>query len=292
MSIDRAVLFRLATSARLESAVRSVPGGRALAWRAAARYVAGETVADARRVVSELHALGVAASIDQFGESVEDVGVARQVGDDYVELASQLAGTPPETWLALDLSHLGIDVDPAACVDRLAEVARALPEGRRVQVGAEDLARTDAILSCVLEVAGRGLTHRLGATVQANLHRTREDVERLVEAGLHVRLVKGAYVEARSFALPYGEPTDVAYVRLAHRLADAGVPFVLATHDGVVREALLAALGPVAVEHLYGVRPDVTTELAERGIPIRVYIPFGRDWFRYWMRRVAESRGA
>jgi proline dehydrogenase len=292
MAIDRAVLFRLATSPRWEQVVRSVPRGQELAWRAASRYVAGSSSADAVRVARELHDRGVAASIDQFGELVDDPAVARQVADDYARLAGELAGLPGDTWLAVDLSHLGLDVDPGACADHLAAIARALPHDRRIQVGAEDHARADAVLGCVLDVAGRGLAGRLGATVQANLRRTPADLERLVTAGVHVRLVKGAYVEPLDRALPYGEPTDIAYLRLAHRLAAADTPFSLATHDGVLREALLTAVGPMPVEHLLGVRPDVLDDLTARGVPVRVYIPFGDNWFRYWMRRVAESRGA
>ena len=147
------------------------------------------------------------------------------------------------------------------------------------------------MLACVLDVAGRGLAHRLGATAQANLRRTPSDLERLVEAGVHLRLVKGAYAESPELALPFGEPTDVAYLRLAHRIAATGAPFSLATHDGVLREALLAALGPVTIEQLLGVRPDVLDDLVGRGLPVRVYVPFGENWFRYWMRRLAESRG-
>jgi proline dehydrogenase len=128
--------------------------------------------------------------------------------------------------------------------------------------------------------------------VQANLRRAPQDLERLVDAGLHVRLVKGAYVEPGQRALPYGEATDIAYLRLAHRLAERGAEFALATHDRVLREALLAALGPRPVEQLLGVRPEALGELVARGVPVRVYVPFGRNWFRYWMRRLAESRGA
>ncbi|MGI8627284.1 MAG: proline dehydrogenase family protein [Geodermatophilaceae bacterium] len=175
--------------------------------------------------------------------------------------------------------------------EHLAVIAAALPPGRRIQVGAEDLGRADAVLGCVLTVAENGLADRLGATVQANLRRASADLERLVGAGVHIRLVKGAYVEPPSRALPYGEPTDVAYLTLAHRLAETGAEFALATHDGVVREALLAALGPRPVEQLLGLRPEVLDDLVERGVPVRVYLPFGHDWFRYWMRRVAESRG-
>jgi proline dehydrogenase len=144
----------------------------------------------------------------------------------------------------------------------------------------------------MLDVAGKGLADRLGATVQANLRRTPRDVDRLIEAGVHLRLVKGAYVESSDLALPFGEPTDIAFLRLAHRIAAAEAPFALATHDGVLREALLGALGPVTIEQLLGVRPEVLDELTVRGIPARVYLPFGDNWFRYWMRRLAESRGA
>ncbi len=158
-------------------------------------------------------------------------------------------------------------------------------------MGAEDAARTDGVLDCVRAAAGRGLAGRLGATVQANLRRSANDADSLVDAGVHIRLVKGAYVEAHG-ARPYGEATDVAYLRLAFRLAEQRATWSMATHDGRLREALLLAVGPVTVEQLLGVRPDVLDDLHDRQIPTRVYVPYGKDWFRYWMRRVAESRGA
>lgn len=193
-------------------------------------------------------------------------------------------------WLSADLSHLGLDADPHGYADRLAAIAARLAAGRRIQAGAEDHGRAEAVLGCIEDVAGRGLAGRLGGTAQANVRRTPRDLERLVAAGVYIRLVKGAYPGPRDRALPYGELTDVAFLRLAHRLAEAEVPFALATHDGVLREALLAALGPRPVEQLLGVRPAVLAELAARGIPSRVYVPYGGNWFRYWMRRLAESR--
>lgn len=131
----------------------------------------------------------------------------------------------------------------------------------------------------------------MGATIQANLIRSPGDADALTGSGVHVRLVKGAYVEA-SGVHPYGERTDIAYLHLAARLAGAGTPWSMATHDGRLREAILLAWGPVPVEQLLGVRPEVLDDLRERGVPTRVYIPYGPDWFRYWLRRVAESRGA
>lgn len=293
MSVLRVTLFRLVTSAALERAVRAVPQGERQAWRAAARYVAGPAVSDAWELAGQLHGRGVGASVDQFGELVADSSTAERVAADYLRLAGALGAQPEGVWLAVDLSHLGLDVDRRRCAEHLSAIVDALPPGRRIQVGAEDYDRAEAVLGCILSVAetGDGLADRLGATLQANLHRSNDDLDRLVATGVHIRLVKGAYVEPRERALPYGEATDIAYLRLAHRLAANGAEFALATHDGVLREALLAALGPRPVEQLLGVRPEVLDDLVARGVPVRVYVPFGADWFRYWMRRVAESRG-
>ena len=291
MPVDRAVLFRLATSKRLERAVRAAPLGERLAWQAASRYVAGTTAAAALQIAQELHDRGAGSSIDQFGEMVQETATADRVASGYRELAGQINALPADVWLSVDLSHLGLDVDPHGCADRLAAIADQLSDGRRIQVGAEDHSRADDMLTCVETVAGRGLASRLVATAQANFRRTPRDLERLVAAGVYIRLVKGAYLEADDRALPYGEPTDIAYLHLAHRLADIGAEFALATHDGVLREALLAALGPRPIEQLLGVRPAVLEDLIARGIPVRVYVPFGGNWFRYWMRRLAESRG-
>lgn len=289
VSAVRAVLFRLATSAHLERALRAVPQGERTAWRAASRYVAGTTVADAVRAVQVLDQRGVGTSVDQFGEMVEDAATAERVAAEYLVLAGELASLPESAWLSVDLSHLGLDVDAKRCSEQLCAIAAALPTGRRIQVGAEDHGRANAVLDCVLRVAEGGLADRVGATVQANLRRSPADMDGLVRAGVHIRLVKGAYIEPPDRVLPYGEATDVAYLRLAHRLADAGAKFSLATHDRVLREALLAALGPRPIEQLLGVRPAELDDLVARGIPVRVYVPFGEDWFRYWMRRVASA---
>jgi proline dehydrogenase len=290
VGLDRAVLFRLATSERLERAVKNVPFGEAAAWRAASRYVAGRSRGQALATVAELLNRGHAVSVDLFGERLSDPGAADRVVDGYVALAGALPASASEAWLSVDLTHLALDTDATAVADRLATIARALPAGRRVQVGAEDAARSDAIMACVLNVAARGLADRLGATVQANLFRSPADAEALADAGVHVRLVKGAYVEATG-AHPHGEATDVAFLRLGFALAERGAMWAMGTHDGRLREALVLAHGPLTVEQLFGVRPEVLDELHTRGIPTRVYVPYGPDWYRYWMRRVAESRG-
>jgi proline dehydrogenase len=173
---------------------------------------------------------------------------------------------------------------------RLERIAEALPPGAFVQVGAEEAAQADRILETVLAVARASV--RVSATLQANLRRSVSDASALVDAGVPIRLVKGAYVESPAVAHAFGEPTNLAFVSLAHSLHGAGATVWLATHDPVLREALLPALPGAGVEMLLGVRPDDQEALAARGIPVRVYMPYGDQWFRYAMRRLAESRGA
>jgi proline dehydrogenase len=291
MGYDRVLLLHLASSPRLERAVKALPGGEAVAWRGASRYVAGRTERQAVQTAESLLDAGHAVSIDLFGERVDDPATADQVVADYRSLAAAIAGLPPEVWLSLDLTHLAVQVDPGAAADRLETIAAVLPAGRRIQIGAEDAAHTDAILGCVLELVARGLGDRIGATVQANLLRSPADLRALVDVGVHVRLVKGAYIE-RTGTHPFGEPTDIAYLQLGAQLAGAGADWSIATHDGRMREGLLLAEPRLVVEQLLGVRTDVLAELRDRGVRTRVYVPYGPDWFRYWTRRVAESRGA
>jgi proline dehydrogenase len=287
---DRAVLFRLATSDRFERAVRSRRPGERRAWRSARRYVAGVAQEDATRVALELARRGVGASLDCFGEQVADPDEARAAADRYVGLARALSTLPDGAWLSVDLSHVGLDVSAAFCRSQLDRIASELPPGRLIQVGAEDSARADRVLDVLLTLARDGAP--VGATLQANLRRSDRDAARLSEAGVHVRLVKGAYVEAPELARPYGDETDLAFVSLAHEIAAGGARLALATHDRVLREALLPALPDAECELLLGVRGQDAYELARRGRTVRVYVPFGDDWFRYWMRRLAESRGA
>jgi proline dehydrogenase len=290
VGIDRAVLLRMATSHRLERVIKTMPGGESATWRAASRYVAGRDLAESLPIVAGLLEHGHGASVDLFGERVLNPTVADQTVEQYVALAGVLPLPPADVWMSVDLSHLALDTDPSAAADRLARIAAVLPAGRRVQVGAEDASRADAILGCVLNVAARGLAERLGATVQANLLRAPMDADALTRANVHVRLVKGAYVEA-SGAHRFGESTDVAFLRLGFDLARREANWSMATHDARLREALLLAYGPIGVEQLLGVRPESLTELHSRAVPTRVYVPYGPNWFRYWLRRVAESRG-
>ena len=286
----RRFLFRRATSGSLERLVTATGPGRRAAWRRAQRYVAGTELQDALRIAEDLARDGLAASIDLFGERTHDPGEADRIAGAYVELAGALGRAPRGTGLSLDLSHHAVAADPAGALRRVERIADALPAGARLQIGAEEAALTDAVLDTVLQASPRA---PLTATVQANLRRSAADAARLAEAGVPIRLVKGAYVEPATVAVAYGEPTDLAYLRLARQLGDLQAEVSLATHDAVLREACRAVLPAAPIEMLLGVRPDVARSLtAAETTTVRIYVPYGPNWFRYAMRRVAESRGA
>ena len=269
--------------------MRAVPGGEWSAYRLARGYVAGTRPEDALACAHRLAAAGLASSIDFFGENVSDPVEADRVTDQYVALAESLERAPENTFLSIDLSHIGLDQPGDAVQQRLARIAAALPAGRRIQVGAEQERRADRILAAVSAVGGRG--DAVSATIQANLKRSRADGHALAESGLPIRLVKGAYAEDPHIARPWGEPTAVAFIELAHELHTNGAMLAIATHDAVLREALLRALPGLGVEMLLGVRSADARALAARGVPVRIYAPYGEGWFRYAMRRWAESVG-
>jgi proline dehydrogenase len=278
-------MYALAMSERFEAAAARVPGVRARSLRAARRYVAGTTPEEGLARARDLLGRGLSVSVDFFGEHVGDADGARTVADAYLELCGAAAALPEAAWLSVDLSHIGLDVGKEFCRSQLARIAEAVPPGRRLQVGAEDAGRCDAILELVLDAAARGAP--LTCTLQANLRRSAGDVPRLAAAGIPVRLVKGAFVEPPARAFPYGAEVDESYLRLASALRERGVEVLAATHDPVLQEAL----ADLPLEMLLGVHGDRAVALARGGRPVRIYAPFGTQWWRYWLRRLAEAQG-
>lgn len=288
--LRRRALYALATNDALESAARSNRVTEELAYRAAIRYVAGRTLDEAIGTVRRLVGEGLRVCLDLFGEGVDDERRLREIVAGYREAAAALHDLPGDVGLEIVPSHLGLDLGIDTCRHHVDKIVAMLPPGTLLQVSAEESHRTPHIMSLAVALAADGAP--VQATVQANLRRSAEDVDRLAAAGIPVRLVKGAYLESPEDAFPWGEQTDLAYVRLAHQVHAGGAGLAIATHDRVIREALLAALPGVSVEMLLGVREDDARELAAGGHEVRIYAPYGADWFRYWMRRVAEAQGS
>jgi proline dehydrogenase len=289
-SVTRQLLYAAATNEWFERLVRSSPFLREAAWSRAQGFLGGETTTDVIATVHGLLAQGLAVSVDQFGEGLTEPAAIAAVVEEYMELGRATATLDGDVDVEVVPSNLGIDVSVEFFCEQARRIAAELPPGRRLQVSAEESRRTPRIIDAVIRLASEGLP--VVATLQANLRRSAGDGERLVQAGVPIRLVKGAYPEPPDLAFAWGEPTDLAFVRLAHELVDRGAELSLATHDPVIREALLAGLNVAGVEMLLGVRSDDALDLVRRGHAVRVYVPYGSEWFRYWMRRVAEAQGA
>ncbi|MDT0269465.1 hypothetical protein RM844_24590 [Streptomyces sp. DSM 44915] len=257
-------------------------------WAEGRRYLAGTEWPAAVARAESLAAAGLASNIGWLAAAeAADAGTADAQTARYAEVARALGGLPGSSWLEVDTPHVGVDVSVETCVRALRTIADALPAGRMVQVGAEDGGRAEAVLRAVLGA------HRLGvpvrATVQANLRRAAADLDRLVAAGVPVRLVKGGFRETAATALQDRAEIDTAFVRLARRVAAAGTPLSLATHDHRMWGRLLPELPGATVELLLGVRSDEALRLAAAGVPVRLYVPFGTAWEGYVAKRVADA---
>lgn len=288
--LSRRALDGLAESRRFQALVLRNAALKQRAYRGAGRYLGGETLEEALASLAQLHAEGFDTGIDYFGEARTDPAAVEAATRQYVRLNRELAQLDAGVNVWVDLTNVGLDISENLCRRQLAEIVESLPANSRLQVRAHDSSRIERILGLVTELAAQGAP--VMPTLQANLHRSPEYAAHLIGAGLPVLLVKGAHLERAQVAHPRGEETDVAFLRLAHQLHAGGVEVAIGTHDPVIREALLLALPDLGIEMLLGVRPMDGRDLLGRGRRVRLYVPFGADWLRYWLRRLGEARRA
>lgn len=261
----------------------------------ARRFIAGETVEDAIAAVRAIEAQGLRHTLDYLGESVASLAAADAATRQYVSLIGDLGRAGVERNLSVKLTQLGLDVDRAMCVDNLRKIlAVAERDDCFVRIDMESSRYTDATLA-ILETVWRHGSRQVGVVLQACLRRTERDFERVNALGARIRLVKGAYREPKTVAYQLTSEVDAAFLRLAARLLAEGTYPAIATHDdrllaNIARHAAEQGIGPDRYEFqiLYGIRRDLQTALRDKGHRVRVYVPFGKEWFPYFMRRLGE----
>jgi proline dehydrogenase len=262
--------------------------GKALARR----FVAGDTLAEAVRVAGELNANGFLVSLDLLGEEVHDRDSAILARDEYLESLEQIASEELLSNISVKLTQLGLSIDEGLTVDLLDSLAeRAKQIGTTVTIDMEDSRFTDATVR-IYEKA-QSLHGNLGVALQAYLHRTPADLERLMPLGGHLRLCKGAYAEEADVALTDKADVDAAFaVQLRSLMSFESVTPAIATHDlelvDLTRELARDRDQAYEFQMLYGVRTGLQAELAAEGFTLRVYLPFGSQWYPYLTRRLAE----
>jgi proline dehydrogenase len=261
----------------------------------ARRFIAGESVAEAIEAAKALQAKGFDLTLDYLGESVRTHQEADAATREYVQLIDVLMASGIERNISLKLTQLGASVDRATCVDNLRRILEAAERhGFFVRIDMESSSYTDLTLD-IFETLWKRQHHNLGVVIQAALKRSEADVARVSALGGRIRLVKGAYKEPPDVAYASKADVDAAFVRLMKMLLDSGEYPAIATHDPRMIDATLEyaeakGLPPSRFEFqmLYGVRRDLQRALAADGYRVRVYVPFGQEWFPYFMRRLGE----
>ena len=286
----RTILLQLSESKAMAQWVVANSASR----RVARRFVAGETLDDALAAARACNQKGMSVSLDFLGENVASEGEARAVREMYLGVFDRIAAEKLDANVSLKLTQLGLDLSEALCEELATSIVeRAAQYGNFVRMDMEGSPYTQRTVNLCQRV--RAKSAAVGTVVQSYLYRTEDDVRALLAAGCRLRLCKGAYKEPPAVAFPKKADVDANYVKLMKLLLPSGIYHGIATHDAAIITATkeFAQQQGIAKEEfefqmLYGIRSDLQEQLVRDGYRIRVYIPYGSQWFPYFMRRLAE----
>ncbi len=270
-----------------------------LGRRVSGRFVPGTEIADAVRATQAVNRAGMSVSIDNLGENVTNLDEARHSAELYHQILDAITTNQLNANISLKLTHMGLDVDEQLARDivsgLVAKAASMNPPGF-VRVDMEGSPYTQRTLDFVHELHRMpGNAESVGAVIQAYLKRSESDIEKLLAENIRVRLCKGAYKEPAEIAFPAKSDVDANYVKLMKILMKSGIYHGLATHDErIIRQAQAFATSEklpresFEFQMLYGIRRDLQRKLVRDGWRLRIYIPFGTEWYPYFMRRLGE----
>jgi proline dehydrogenase len=261
------------------------------------RFVAGMEIEDALRVAEVVNRQGISVTLDSLGESVTSDAEAHKAAEIYHQLLDAIAERKLDANVSVKLTQMGLELSREVA-EGMAEslVRHAHSLGNFVRIDMEDSSLTQVTLDIVRRLhALQGLRGAVGIVIQSYLYRSQSDIEQLMADGIRVRLCKGAYKEPPEVAFPRKADVDANFTRLSYMLLDSPLYHGLATHD----ENMIAEVKSFARQHgiesgrfefqmLFGVRRDLQRQLVSEGYNVRVYVPFGREWYPYFMRRLAE----
>ncbi len=291
----RAFFVHLSENRSLRNFAERTAVGR----RVSGRFVAGTEIADAVRVAQALNRAGMSVTIDNLGENVTNPDEARQSAQLYHQILDAIAANNLNGNISLKLTHMGLDVDETLArelVGGLVAKAAAMNQPGFVRVDMEGSPYTQRTLDFVHELHRTpGYEKSVGTVIQAYLKRSESDVEKLLSEGIRIRLCKGAYKEPAKIAFEAKSDVDANYVKLMKTLMKSGIYHGLATHDeNIIRQAqAFATREKIArdsfeFQMLHGIRRDLQQSLVRDGWRMRVYVPFGTEWYPYFMRRLGE----
>jgi proline dehydrogenase len=290
---------------------RRIITGWPFAWRTASRFIAGETLADAVQTVKTLNAKGVRVTLDHLGEHTSDAEKAEQATKDILGILEAIHEEDLAAGISLKLTQIGLALDRELCSSNLARiVARAKDLNIFVRIDMEDSPWTEVSLELFEELRYLQGFDNLGIVIQSYLFRSEADIRRLTDHGAPVRLCKGAYSEPPEIAFPKKKDVDQNFDRITAMLIDGALDGFPATTESNGRHPPLPAIAThddqrivyaktyarkvelprsaLEFQMLHGIRRDLVSELIADGYPVRVYVPYGKEWYPYFMRRLAE----
>jgi len=280
------------------------------AKRTASRFVAGETLDQAIAVVKKLNERGITTTLDHLGENVNSAEEANQASGEILKIIDKLKKEPVSSGVSIKLSQIGLVIDPLICEKNLLDIfTKAKEEKIFIRVDMEDSQLTQITYDVYQRTVQNGFDDIAGIAIQAYLYRSENDLINLIENGTRIRLCKGAYKEPRTIAYPSKSDVDRNFDHLTYLLlkksgerdsrisSDGGIPPIpaIATHDQDRVNQTLDYIQDLDLskenlefQMLYGIREDLQNELVEKGYPVRVYVPYGQEWYPYFVRRLAE----
>ncbi|MGE5223701.1 MAG: proline dehydrogenase family protein [Omnitrophica WOR_2 bacterium] len=289
---------------------RRILTGWGVARRAASRFYAGVSIEDAIQKIKALNDRGINATLDHLGEHTTNREEAQRATQDLIDVIEAIQKSGVRSNVSLKLTQLGLAVDQAMCAENLSSILACAQKYKMfVRIDMEESSLVDTTLNLYNEMRRRGFDN-VGVVIQSYLYRSQRDIEDLLKTGTHVRLCKGAYKEPADVAFPKKKDVDANYDRLADLLIegekanglpeatpDGRIPPIpgIASHDirriehakNYARQVKLPQ-NAIEFQMLYGIRRDLQEKLAEEGYPVRVYVPYGTEWYPYYMRRLAE----
>jgi proline dehydrogenase len=288
--ISRAILLYLSKQFWLQDVLGGFPGFRQITRR----FIAGENIRDAIGAIEELNRAGLDATFDHLGESTTSRVEASADVDEYLTVLDLIDASGVRSNISIKLTQLGLDIDEQYCYENVLRlVESAHRRGNFVRIDMEDSSRTDATLRIFNRVHDQ--FQNVGIVLQAYLRRTERDLDQILARGARVRLCKGAYREPEEVAFAEKSEVDRHYLRLTERLLGSGIYHAFATHDErIITAAKKFAEGQgirrdrFEFQMLYGIRRDLQQRLVGEGYRVRIYVPYGRFWYPYFMRRLAE----
>lgn len=285
------VLKSVARNEHIKSYIQQSNELYPLLLKAAKRFVTGENKQEGIEIANELISKGYFISLEYIGENITDLKKCIKAKDEFLNLIEEMGSMSIKQTVSLDLSHIGLSVNPETAYIHLLQIAKkANMYGITLMISMEESSKTNDILDIYKKASEQ--YPNVGITIQAHLYRSNNDIQELIRYPGKIRVVKGAYQESAEVAMSRSKELNNCYLKLVEQLIEANHPVSIATHDETLIQEIVHRQylnhPNVEIEMLYGIRPDLLSNLKSKEYNCKVYLTYGKEWYLYLCHRIAE----